>query len=115
MTILYEIDRVSRFKTVKDFVSYSRLVKGSVASAGVVKGTTGAKMGNAYLRWAFGEAAVGCKTKHSLLRPYAEMLTNKHGKFKGNAILAAKLGRAAYFMLQKNESFDAERLISTSI
>lgn len=115
MTILYEIDRISRFKTVKDFVSYSRLVKGSVASAGVVKGTAGAKMGNAYLRWAFGEAAIRCKSKHSLLRPYAEMITNKHGKFKGNAILAAKLGRAVYFMLQKHRPFDAERLISTSI
>jgi hypothetical protein len=33
-------------------------VKGSVASAGKFKGLTGGKMGNAYLRWAFGEAAV---------------------------------------------------------
>lgn len=58
LTILFEIDTISRFPTVKNFSSYSRLVKGSVASAGKVKGLCGGKMGNAYLRWAFGEAAV---------------------------------------------------------
>jgi len=57
LTILYEIDSVERFPTVKDFCSYCRLVKGSVASAGKLKGTRGAKLGNPYLRWAFGEAA----------------------------------------------------------
>ena len=57
LTILFEVDRIDRFPTVKDFCSYSRLVKGSVASAGKVKGLCGGKMGNAYLRWAFGQAA----------------------------------------------------------
>ena len=71
-------------------------------------------MGNAYLRWAFGQAAIHCKTKNSLLQSYAEKLTQKHKKFKANAILAAKLSRAVFFMLQTNEPFDAERLISTS-
>jgi transposase len=115
MTILYEIDTIERFPTVKDFLSYCRLVKGSVASAGKVKGLTGGKMGNAYLRWAFGEAAVIMKRKHPLLTPYGEKLVAKHGKFKGNAILADKIARAVYFMLQKGTAFDAERLIATSI
>jgi transposase len=115
MTILYEIDTIGRFPTVKDFLSYCRLVKGSVASAGKVKGLTGGKMGNAYLRWAFGEAAVIAKRNHPLLTPYADRLVAKHGKFKGNAILADKLARAVYFMLQKGTAFDAERLIATSI
>jgi transposase len=115
MTILFEIDTVARFPTVKNFISYSRLVKGSVASAGKIKGLTGGKMGNAYLRWAFGEAAIHCKRYHPLLTPYADRLIGKHGKFKGNAILAAKLARAVYFMLQKGTAFDAEKVISTSI
>jgi transposase len=115
MTILYEIDTIERFPTVKDFLSYCRLVKGSVASAGKLKGLTGGKMGNAYLRWAFGEAAVIMKNMHPLLSPYAEKLVAKHGKFKGNAILADKIARAVYFMLQKGTGFDAERLIATSI
>jgi len=112
MTILYEIDTIDRFPTVRDFVSYCRLVKGSVASAGKVKGLTGGKMGNAYLRWAFGEAAVLGKSRHLLLAPYAEALTSKHGKFKANAILARKLAHAVYYMLQKGTAFDAERIVS---
>jgi len=111
LTILFEIDTIDRFPTVKDFTSYCRLVKGSVASAGKVKGLCGGKMGNAYLRWAFGQAAVICKRNHPLLTPYAEMLVSKHGKFKGNAILANKLGRAVYFMLQKGTAFDAELVV----
>ena len=111
LTILFEVDRIDRFPTVKDFCSYSRLVKGSVASAGKVKGLCGGKMGNAYLRWAFGQAAIISKRNHPLLTPYAEMLVSKHGKFKGNAILANKLGRAVYFMLQKGTAFDAELMV----
>jgi hypothetical protein len=42
----------------------SRLVKGSVASAGKVNGLCAGQMGNAYLRWPFGEAAVICKNKN---------------------------------------------------
>lgn len=115
MTLLFEIDTIERFPTVKDFLSYCRLVKGSVASAGKVKGLTGGKMGNAYLRWAFGQAAIVAKRNNPLLTPYTEKLVAKHGKFKGNAILANKLARAVYFMLQKGTGFDAERLIATSI
>jgi transposase len=115
ITILFEIDSIERFPTVKDFLSYSRLVKGSVASAGKVKGLTGGKMGNAHLRWAFGEAAVICKRHHPLLTPYADRLIAKRGKFKGNAILAAKLARAVYFMLKNGTAFDAEKLIATTL
>jgi transposase len=112
MTILYEIDTIDRFPTVKDFASYCRLVKGSVASAGRLKGLTGGKMGNAYLRWAFGEAAVICKRAHRLITPYAERLVAKHGTFKGNAILANQLARAVYYMLQSGQAFDAERMVA---
>lgn len=115
MTILFEIDTIERFNSVKDFISYGRLVKGSVASAGKIKGLTGGKMGNAYLRWAFGEAAVLAKRFDPLLKPYAELLAQKHGKFKGNAILAAKIARSVYYMLQKGVVFDAERVVGGSI
>ena len=62
-----------------------------------------------------GEAAVIAKRNHPLLTPYSEKLTAKHGKFKGNAILSAKIGRDVYFMLQKGTGFDAEQLIATAI
>jgi hypothetical protein len=49
------------------------------------------------------------------LRTYAEKIISKRGKFKGNAILANKIARAVYFMLQKGTAFDVERVIATSI
>ena len=111
MTILYEIDTIDRFPTVKDFISYCRLVKGSVASAGKFKGLTGGKMGNAYLRWAFGESAVIAKRAHRLISPYADRLVSKHGTFKGNAILANQIARTVYYMLKTGQVFDAEQMI----
>ncbi len=115
LTILYEIDTIDRFPTVNDFLSYCRLVKGSVSSAGKFKGLKGAKMGNAYLRWAFGQAAVIAKRTNPLIGAYAERLTARHGKFKANAILSAKIARAVYFMLARKTVFDAGKLVSAKI
>src|SRR5207253_5944512 len=94
-TILYEIGDIERFPTVKDFLSYCRLVKGTVASAGKIKGLRGAKLGNPYLRWAFGEAAVIAKRDHAIIGPLAQRLEAKMGnKFKANTVIAIKLARA---------------------
>jgi transposase len=114
-TILYEIGDIARFPSVKDFLSYCRLVKGTVASAGKLKGLRGAKLGNPYLRWAFGEAAVIAKRDHTLIGPLAQRLEARfHGnKFKANAVLAIKLARAVYFMLKNKTLFDPQRLVAT--
>ena len=112
MTILYEIGDIGRFPTVKDFVSYCRLVKGTVASAGKIKGLRGAKLGNPYLRWAFGEAAVIAK-RDGVLGPLAQRLEARLGnKFKANTVLAIKLARAVYFMLKHKTAFDPDRLVA---
>ncbi len=112
--ILYEIGDINRFPSVKDFLSYCRLVKGTVASAGKFKGLRGAKLGNPYLRWAFGEVAVIAKRDHSIIGPLALALEHRMGgnKFKANTVVAIKLARAVYFMLKNKTVFDPERLIS---
>src|ERR671919_338094 len=56
--LLYEIHDIQRFPRVQDFVSYCRLVTCAKASAGTRYGVSGTKIGNAYLKWAFSEAAV---------------------------------------------------------
>jgi transposase len=113
LTILHEIGNIARFPTVKDFLSYCRLVKGTVASAGKIKGLRGAKLGNPYLRWAFGEAAVVAK-RDAVLGPLAQRLEARMGgnKFKANTVLAIKLARAVYFMLRDHTVFDPERLVA---
>ena len=115
LTILHEIGPIERFPTVKDFLSYCRLVKGTVASAGKIKGLRGAKLGNPYLRWAFGEAAVIAKRDHAIIGPLAQRLEARFqgNKFKANTVVAIKLARAVYFMLRDKTVFDPERLIRT--
>jgi len=111
-TILYEIGDIERFPTVKDFLSYSRLVKGTVASAGKIKGLRGAKLGNPYLRWAFGESAVIAKRDHAVIGPLAQRLEARSNKFKANTVLAIKIARAVYFMLKNKTVFDPQRLVA---
>lgn len=114
LTILFEIDTIKRFPSVKDFVSYCRLAKGSVASAGKIKGLSGGKMGNAYLRWAFGQITLTAKRHDPMIKTYAEQIISKHGKFKGNAVLGSKIARCVYFMLQNGTVFNCEQLIAKS-
>ena len=110
LTILYEVDEISRFSRVQDFSSYCRLVKGTVASAGIIKGTRGGKLGNAYLKWAFSEAAILGKRSHPKLQSYAQKLQAKRKKPVANAILASKIGRAVYFMLRDKKPFDVNKV-----
>jgi transposase len=106
LTMLYEMDTIERFPRVQDFVSYCRLVKGSVASAGKIKGLRGAKLGNPYLRWAFGEAAVIGKRSNADLNRCGKKLEAHMSKPEVNAILACKLARSVYFMLKHGKGFD---------
>jgi len=57
LTLLYEIDTVKRFESAGKFLSYARLVKCKKESSGKTVGTSGSKIGNAHLKWAFSEAA----------------------------------------------------------
>jgi transposase len=80
--LLYEVHDITRFPRVQDFLSYCRLVKGSKESAGKRLGTSGAKIGNAHLKWAFSEAAVLFLRDHPAAQKYLARLENKHGKGK---------------------------------
>jgi transposase len=55
--MIYEIHDIRRFPSVQEFASYCRLVKSKKESAGKLDGTSGNKIGNAHLKWAFSEAA----------------------------------------------------------
>ena len=57
MTILLETGDIRRFPTVGDYASYARCVGGARVSNGKKKSKVNTKNGNAYLSWAFSEAA----------------------------------------------------------
>ncbi len=111
LTILYEIHDIRRFDRVGQFASYSRLVKCQKSSAGKVQGTSGAKIGNAHLKWAFSEAAVLFLAKCPEGKKLFARIERKHGKGRALSILAHKLGRAVYFMLARKRAFDLERFL----
>ncbi len=113
LVILYEIDTISRFPRVQDFASYCRLVKCAKESNGKKYGSSGTKIGNAHLRWAFSEAAQLFLKGNDRGQRYMKKLTGKHGKGKALSILAHKLGRAVYFMLKNKQGFDMNRFFAT--
>ena len=112
MTLLFEIGTIDRFSRVQDFVSYCRLVKCQRTSAGKPYGTGGAKIGNAYLRWAFGETAVLFLRGNADAKQWFEKKANQHNKTKALTILAHKLGRATYFMLKRQTLFDQRQFLN---
>lgn len=109
LTILYEIHTIKRFPRVQNFSSYSRLVKAPKESAGKRLGTSGAKIGNAHLKWAYSEAAVCFLHNNPSGKQHIKRLRRRYGKGKALSILAAKLGRANYFMLKQKRAFDMDR------
>jgi len=111
LTILYETIDIKRFLSERNFVSYSRLVAGTNESGGKDFGGKGRKMGNPYLKWAFMQAAILGKRADPKLNAYFEKLNRKKGKHTANAIVAAKIARAVYFMLDRKTGFSVEQLI----
>jgi len=112
LVLLYEIDDIRRFPRVQEFLSYSRLVKCQKSSNGKVSGYSGKKIGNVHLKWAFGEAAVLFLRNNADGQRYVERLAKKHGKGKALSILAARLGRAVYTLLQRRQPFDQTRFFA---
>ena len=108
LTMYYEIHDIRRFPKAGNFLSYCRLVPGHHESNGKIKNSGGRKMGNANLRWAFSEAAV-LFLRHHPAPSLRRRLEKKHGRKKALSVLAAKLGRAVYFMLKRRAAFDSER------
>jgi transposase len=106
LVLLYERPTIDRFPRVQDFVSYCRLVKCAKESAGKRYGTSGTKMGNAYLKWAFSEAAVLFLRSHPEGQRYFARPETKHGKGKALTVLAHKVARAVYDMLRRDTVFD---------
>jgi len=111
LVLLYEIHDIARFPRVQDFASYCRLIKCARESAGKRSGTSGAKIGNAHLKWAFSEAAVLFLRDNPAAQKFLSRLEQKHGKGKALTILAHKLARAVYYMLKRQTAFDRQQFL----
>lgn len=109
LILLYELHDVQRFDHVGQFLSYARLVRCAHESAGKKVGTGGKKIGNAHLRWAFGEAACLFLRSSERAKKWKQKQQAQRGQAQALALRAARLGRAVYHMLRQREAFDETR------
>ena len=65
-----------------------------------------------HLKWAFSEAAVLFLRRNPEGQRYVERLAKKHGKGKALSILAARLGRAVYTILNDRVPFDPQKFLA---
>ena len=111
LTVLYEIHDIHRFDSLGGFLSYCRLIKCTKTSDGKPKGTGKRKQGNHHLKWAFSEAAPLFLRANPEGQKLHSRLVKKHGKAKALGIIAAKLARSVYYMLNRNTPFDMDRFV----
>ena len=110
--LLYEMHEITRFPRVQDFVSSCRLVKCAKESAGKRYGTSGAKIGNSYLKWAVSEAAVLFLRHNPVGQQSLARLEKKHGQGKALTVLAHTLARAVYDMLRRDTACDMHKFLN---
>jgi transposase len=111
LTILLETDTIDRFDTRQQYCSYARLCGAVQTSDNKRTGEGNRKAGNAWLKWAFSEAAVLSAQKDERIGAYLQRLASRLGKAKALSALAHKLGRAFYHMLHTKEVFDVNRFV----
>ena len=104
LVIMYEIYDICRFDTVGKFVS-----------DGKPAGKGGSKMGNVHLKWAFSEAVPLFMRENQDAKKFVARMEKKFGKGKAMSILAARLGRAVYWMLKRKEAFDVDLFFAKQI
>src|SRR6516165_5060863 len=109
LVLLYEIHDIHRFASEGQFLPYARLVRPGHESAGKVIGSGGQKIGNAHLRWAFGEAACLFLRASERAKKWKEKQLKKRAENRILAVLAARLARAVYHLWRKQEAFDEGR------
>src|SRR5262249_61532876 len=83
LTILLEIDTIDRFDTRQQFCSYARLCGAVQTSDNKRAGAGKGKAGNAWLKWAFSEAAVLSPQKDERIGAYLQRLASASGKRHG--------------------------------
>jgi len=109
LTIVLEMGDIGRFAEVGDFASYARCVNGSRNSNGKRKGGVNTKNGNAYLAWAFMEAAHFAVQYDETIARYYQRKRAKVHVMVARKTVAHKLARACYHLLRDHTTFDVNR------
>jgi len=109
MTIMLETGDINRFASVGNYVSYGRLVSSSRVSNGKRKGSGNRKNGNAFLCWAFVEAANFGVRFNKNIRSYYDRKKDRKLRVVAIKAVAHKIARACYYMIKDDTDFDVTR------
>jgi len=112
LVIMLETGPIERFAGAGNYVSYCRGVKAEKLSNERKKGENNRKCGNKYLAWAWMEAAnFALRYSPEIKRWYQRKLQRCGGKVVlALKAVAAKLAKAAYYMLKNQEAFKMEQV-----
>jgi hypothetical protein len=113
LVLRYARHQIEPLPRVQDCASSGRLVKGAKESGGKRWGTSGHKIGNAHLTWAFSAAATLFLRGNAPGQKSLARLAQQHAKGKALRRLAHKLARAVYVMLKRNTAVDLEPFLRT--
>jgi transposase len=117
ITIYFEVGDIARFKSARHFSSYSRVVPGVAQSGTSKKRGHGSKQGNAYLKWAFSQAAVHAVRYCPRVRRCYERHLKRHrgqaGKLIARSIIAHKLAQAVFYVLRDRVQYKEEMLFGS--
>lgn len=109
LVIMLETGDIGRFAEVGNFASYARCVDSARYSNGKKKGEGNTKNGNAYLVWAFIEAANFARRFSTEAKRFFEKKKARTNSVVATKALAHKLARASYHMLREKKPFDVKR------
>ena len=91
-----------------------RVVKCRRTSAGKKTSGKNQKIGNPYLKWAYGQMAIFSVNASERIQKLYNRMERQYGTQRARARLRHKLAVAVYFMLKNNQAFDEERFVSSS-
>jgi len=109
IVILLETGDIGRFAQVGNFASYARCVDSTRTSNGKKKGEGNTKNGNAYLVWAFIEAANFARRFSPAAKRFFDRKRAKTNSVVATKALAHKLARASYHVMKEGKPFDVKR------
>ena len=112
LTIMLETGNISRFLKVGNYASYCRGVSSQRLSNDKKKGQNNRKNGNAYLSWAFLEAANMAKRYYLPARSFYQRKFAKTNNVVAIKALAHKLARASYFIMRDRVDFKPGKLFA---
>lgn len=111
-TILLETGPIERFASVGEYASYCRMVDSKRLSNGKKKGEGNRKCGNAYLAWAYMEAANFAIRSYEPVRRWYDRKASKRHRIVALKAVAHKIARGCYHVLHDHVPFDIDRAFS---